>query len=97
VISPSFKGGGDEAQLNVIIADTFRADHLGCYGNDRIKTPNLDQLTSEGVLFANCYADGLPTIPERRVFFTGKSIIPMEVHGGWIPQIGQKTRGGKRC
>ena len=71
--------------LIVIIADTFRADHLGCYGNDWIKTPNLDQLASEGVLFTNCYADGLPTIPARRVFFTGKSIIPMETHGGWIP------------
>ena len=69
----------------VIIADTFRADHLGCYGNTRVKTPNLDQLASEGVLFSNCCADGLPTIPERRVFFTGKSIIPMEVHGGWTP------------
>lgn len=75
--------------LIVIIADTFRADHLGCYGNDWIKTPNLDQLASEGVLFVNCYADGLPTIPERRVFFTGKSIIPMEVHGGWIPLRGK--------
>lgn len=71
--------------LVVIIADTFRADHLGCYGNEWIKTPNLDRLAQEGVLFERCYADGLPTIPERRVFFTGKSIIPMEVYGGWTP------------
>ncbi len=76
---------GMKLNLIVIIADTFRADHLGCYGNDWIKTPNLDQLASEGVTFKNCYADGLPTIPARRVYFTGKSIIPMEVHGGWIP------------
>jgi len=69
----------------VIIADTFRADHLGCYGNTRVKTPYLDKLASEGVVFTNCYADGLPTIPHRRVFFTGNSIIPMEVHGGWTP------------
>ena len=71
--------------LVVIIADTFRADHLGCYGNDWIKTPNFDRLAREGVVFTNCYADGLPTIPERRVLFTGKSIVPMEVHGGWTP------------
>jgi arylsulfatase A-like enzyme len=69
--------------LIVIIADTTRADYLGCYGSDWVKTPNLDALAREGVLFENCYADGLPTIPERRVFFTGKSIIPMSVHGGW--------------
>jgi len=71
--------------LVFIVADTFRADHLGCYGNDSVRTPNLDQMASEGTVFTNCYADGLPTIPERRVFFTGKSIIPTEVHGGWIP------------
>lgn len=71
--------------LIVIIADTFRADHLGCYGNRWIKTPSLDRLASEGTVFTNCYADGLPTIPARRVYFTGNSIIPMEVHGGWIP------------
>ena len=28
----------------VIIADTFRADHLGCYGSRRVKTPHLDRL-----------------------------------------------------
>lgn len=69
--------------LIVMIADTFRADYLGCYGNDWIKTPNLDRLAAEGTIYTNCYADGLPTIPARRVYFTGKSIIPME--NGWRP------------
>lgn len=69
--------------LILIIADTFRADYLGCYGNDWIKTPNLDQLAAEGVVYTNCYGDGLPTIPARRVYFTGNSIMPME--RGWRP------------
>ena len=78
--------------LIFIVADTFRADHLGCYGNTEVKTPNLDRLASEGVVFTNCYADGLPTIPCRRVFHTGKSIVPMRVHGGWTPiQPGRKS------
>ena len=68
--------------LIMIVADTFRADHLGCYGNERVKTPSLDRLASEGVRFANAYADGLATIPMRRVFYTGKSILP---EGAWIP------------
>lgn len=75
----------------VIVADTFRADHLGCYGNDSIKTPNLDKLGKNGVIFKNAYADGLPTINERRVFFTGKSIIPMSKHGGWTPLKKENT------
>jgi arylsulfatase A-like enzyme len=69
----------------VIVCDTFRADHLGCFGNERVKTPNLDSLAAEGAVFTNVYADGLPTIPERRVLFTGKSIVPARVHGGWTP------------
>ena len=42
----------------VIIADTFRADHLGCYGSARVKTPYLDKLAKEGVLFADATAEG---------------------------------------
>jgi len=60
----------------VIIADTWRADHLGCYGSTRIKTPYLDKFAKESVLFANASAEGLPTIPCRRVYHTGKSVLP---------------------
>ncbi|MBN1292827.1 MAG: sulfatase [Candidatus Latescibacteria bacterium] len=60
----------------VIIADTFRWDYLGYNGNSRIQTPNLDALAKAGVYFENCYADGLPTIPARRVIHTGNSILP---------------------
>jgi arylsulfatase A-like enzyme len=70
--------------LILIIADTFRADHLGCYGNEWIKTPNLDRLAAEAVVFTNAYGDGLPTIPMRRVFYTGNSILP---GGEWRPLL----------
>ena len=69
--------------LIVIIADTFRWDYLRFNGNNRIHTPNLDKLAVEGVYFSNCYADGLPTIPSRRVIHTGKSILPEKRK--WIP------------
>ncbi|MBN1348178.1 sulfatase [candidate division KSB1 bacterium] len=61
--------------LIVIISDTFRWDYLRFNGNERIHTPNLDRLAADSVYFANCYADGLPTIPARRVMHTGKSIL----------------------
>ena len=59
----------------VIICDTFRWDYLSFNGNKRITTPNLEALAEEGVYFENCYADGLPTIPSRRVMHTGNSIL----------------------
>jgi arylsulfatase A-like enzyme len=71
--------------LIVICSDTFRADYLGCYGNDWIKTPYLDRLAEQGTVFTSCYGDGLPTIPARRVFFTGNSIIPSSERGSWEP------------
>jgi arylsulfatase A-like enzyme len=70
--------------LIVIIADTTRWDQLGLYGNKRVKTPNLDRLASEGVVFENAYADGLPTIPCRRVYHTGRSIL-REKENWWRP------------
>jgi len=76
-----------KSKLNLIYigTDTWRADYLGCYGNPHIKTPYLDQLAKESVLFTNVYADGLPTIPHRRVLYTGKSILPFSKHGSWRP------------
>jgi arylsulfatase A-like enzyme len=59
-----------------ICADTFRADYLGCYGNQWIETPNLDALANDGLLFEQAYAEGLPTLPARRVYFTGRRLFP---------------------
>lgn len=66
----------------VIMLDSLRADHLGCYGNDWIKTPVLDQLAVESAIFEHAYAEGLPTLPFRCAAFTGKYTLPRK---GWGP------------
>lgn len=66
--------------LVLICTDTFRWDYLGCYGNDWIQTPNLDALAAESALYENAFAEGLPTLPARRVIVTGRRIIPMQYH-----------------
>ncbi len=60
----------------LIVSDTFRWDYLGAYGNDWIKTPNLDALAKESALFLDAFGEGLPTLPARRVILTGRRIIP---------------------
>jgi len=55
----------------MIMSDSMRQDHLGCYGNDWIETPNLDKLAEESVVFENAYCEGLPTLPVRTAMFTG--------------------------
>ncbi len=62
--------------LLVLCTDTFRADYLGCYGNTWVETPRLDRMAAEGVRFDRFYAEGLPTLPVRRVFYTGRHIFP---------------------
>jgi len=66
----------------VIMEDSFRKDHLGCYGNEWIKTPNIDKFASESIIFNYAYAEGLPTIPVRVSLFTGRYTLPFR---GWQP------------
>jgi len=55
-----------------VMADTFRRDHMGAYGNDWIRTPNLDKLAARSALFENAYIGSFPTIPNRRDTLLGK-------------------------
>ncbi len=63
-----------------IMLDTLQHNYLGCYGNPWIKTPHLDRLAAEGTLFTHCYSEGLPTIPTRTTWFTGRFTFPFR---GW--------------
>jgi arylsulfatase A-like enzyme len=47
----------------LIIIDTLRADHLGCYGYERPITPNIDRLAEDGILFSTCISQAPWTIP----------------------------------
>jgi arylsulfatase A-like enzyme len=47
----------------LISIDTCRADHLGCYGDPRGLTPNLDALAREGVRFASAITPFPMTLP----------------------------------
>jgi len=59
--------------MNVIwiVADTFRRDHIGAYGNEAIHTPSLDQFAARSVRFDNNYAASFPTMPNRADYCTG--------------------------
>lgn len=58
----------------IIMTDQQRFDSLGCYGADWIKTPNLDRLASEGMLFERCYVNNPICTPSRASMFTGKHL-----------------------
>ncbi|MHB1414934.1 MAG: sulfatase [Chloroflexota bacterium] len=64
----------------VVMLDSLGANYVGCYGNKWIKTPNMDRLAREGVLFENNYIEGLPTVPCRRTMLTGRYYLHSK---GW--------------
>jgi choline-sulfatase len=55
----------------VITIDTTRADHIGCYGFHLARTPNIDQLASEGLRASNAVSSAPITMPSHTSIFTG--------------------------
>ncbi len=60
----------------LIVIDTLRADYLSCYGNEKVNTPNIDQLAREGILFENCISHIPITLPSHFSMFY--SMMPHE-------------------
>lgn len=54
-----------------ILADDLGYGDLGCYGQKRIQTPNIDRLAAEGVRFTDFYAGSTVCAPSRCVLMTG--------------------------
>lgn len=55
-----------------IMADDMGYGELGCYGQTKIKTPNLDRMATEGTRFTDVYAGAPVCAPCRCVLMTGK-------------------------
>ncbi|MDG6980947.1 MAG: sulfatase [Nitrososphaerota archaeon] len=66
----------------LIVSDTFRYDHLRCNGNKTMRTPYLDKLASNSVVFDRAYANSHPTVPARADLVTGKYTFTFM---GWQP------------
>ena len=55
-----------------ILADDLGYGELGCYGQQKIKTPNLDRMAAQGIRFTQHYAGNAVCAPSRCVLMTGK-------------------------
>lgn len=54
----------------LIIVDTLRADHLGCYGDPEVRSPMMDALAARGAQF-RCFSQGPWTLPTTATIMTG--------------------------
>ena len=74
----------DRPNILLIITDQHRADHLACYGNDIVRTPNIDALAARGTRFSRFYVSCPICMPNRATLMTGR--VP-SLHG--VRQNGQ--------
>ncbi len=55
-----------------IMADDLGYGDLGCFGQKKIATPNIDRMATEGMRFTDAYAGCTVCAPSRSVLMTGK-------------------------
>ncbi len=56
----------------IILCDDLGYGDLGCYDHPMIRTPNLDKLAKQGMLFTQCYAAAPVCSPSRAGLLTGR-------------------------
>ena len=73
-----------------IVSDDLKASVLGCYGDNVCKTPNIDRLAREGLVFERAYCQGTVCGPSRQSFmfskYRGKGSVNLGQHfqeNGW--------------
>jgi len=65
------KGEPTGWNLVLVSVDTLRADHLSSYGATSLRTPHMDRLASEGVLYESVSTVAPTTLPSHASLFTG--------------------------
>ena len=64
-----------------ILTDDLGYGDLGCYGQTRVQTPNLDKLAAEGMRFTSCYAGSTVCAPSRAALMLGQHTGHLRIRG----------------
>jgi len=70
IVSSSFSAEG-KWNLIFLLSDDQTTYSMGCYGNEDVKTPHMDQLAAEGMIFDNHYDTTAICMASRGSIFTG--------------------------
>lgn len=63
----------------LIAVDSLRADHMSCYGYDKLTTPHIDCFARDATLFEQTYSPHVPTTPAYASLLTGRDCFGTEV------------------
>ncbi|MFK7910804.1 MAG: sulfatase-like hydrolase/transferase [Akkermansiaceae bacterium] len=64
--------GANQPNIVLIMADDLGYGSLGCYGNQEIKTPNIDSLALNGIRLTDFHSNGPMCTPTRAALMTGR-------------------------
>lgn len=80
--------GQKHPNIVMITCDQLRKDALGCYGNEKIKTPHIDRLAKRGILFNYAFVASPVCSPNRGSIATGRypSVHGLRFNGMELPQ-----------
>ena len=69
------------AKPNIVLLgiDSLRADHMSCYGYDRLTSPHLDRFAQQGVLFENTFSAHIPTTSAYATMLTGMDVFSTQL------------------
>ena len=85
----------EKPNIILILADDLGYGDLGCFGQQMLKTPRLDQMASQGMRFTQFYAGCTVCAPSRSVLMTGRHMGRTVVRGNStapiVIQPGQPT------
>lgn len=73
----------------IIMSDEHSGSVMRCAGDSVVRTPNLDRLAAEGVLFSNCYTPSPLCAPGRASAFTGMHVHRLGTWDNGTPYDGQ--------
>ena len=71
----------DKPNIIFILADDLGYGDVGCYGQRKIKTPNIDRLAAEGIRFTGAYAGSTVCAPSRAALMTGQHTGHTRIRG----------------
>ena len=76
-----------------VMADDLGYGELGCYGQERIRTPRIDRMAAEGMRFSDAYSGCSVCAPARSVLMTGLHMGHTSVRSnpGGVPLLAEDT------
>jgi len=85
--------GNRKPNIIYILADDLGYGELGCYGQEIIKTPNIDRIAAQGIRFTQHYSGSPVCAPSRCVLMTGKHTGHSYIRNNGRPEHRERDEG----